>query len=685
MAPRTAPTTAAPSRSRRNLRSGALALVLLCAAVGGYSAGCGSDPPPANVFPPVEPPPPAGEGGPGGLFDGATSELKLKELTIVPADASLTVDLGQRSPTLPFTARGVTPEGKVIESVVGAWGFSRFDVASFTGNALTPTGFIGGKGEVTFKAGGLTATTTATVKLRMVAGETPTTAQEAAFTAATVSDPSLSVLYPYNGTVFPRGLVAPLLQWSGGSATGFYKIQAKSSTFEYTAYATVAGANGVYTFPKTPVDAWARLTDSTDGALDVTVQRYDGTTAYTPKPMQWKIAGANLKGTVYYTRLIDQAGGTFVRKLEPGGTPANAMQINGETCIACHSVSKDGSRIVGSINGGDSPWGVWDTRTGAKVYQSTQASGFQAISPDGAYVLWRHWSPGQGQDNPAELRLSTATSDAILATLRLPAGTPGGLSHPVWSPDGARVAFGVRTAGGALAYTAATLWTAKVTLGATPGFSDVKKIIDANATFPVATNPTYTPDSKFIAFMRANKARGSDADSRGELWGAGADGGGEVRFDKANGAGVLAATDRNWGPSFHPVAAGGYYWLAFYAQRNYGHRFTGQNRQMWIAAIDLNPVAGVDPSHPAFYIAGQETDATNERPQFTVPPCKPLGQTCENGYDCCDGFCRAADDGGGLVCQKPGGCARLGERCAVKADCCDQAECVGGYCTPVPK
>ena len=32
------------------------------------------------------------------------------------------------------------------------------------------------------------------------------------------------------------------------------------------------------------------------------------------------------------------------------------------------------------------------------------------------------------------------------------------------------------------------------------------------------------------------------------------------------------------------------------------------------AAIDLNLIVGVDPSHPAFYIAGQETDAINERP-----------------------------------------------------------------------
>lgn len=81
-------------------------------------------------------------------------------------------------------------------------------------------------------------------------------------------------------------------------------------------------------------------------------------------------------------------------------------------------------------------------------------------------------------------------------------------------------------------------------------------------------------------------------------------------------------------------------------------------------------------------VTGQETDSTNERPQFTVNPCKPLGETCEAGYDCCDGYCR--DDGKGkLVCQQKGNeCAKSGEKCTVDGDCCEGTACIGGFCAP---
>ena len=90
---------------------------------------------------------------------------------------------------------------------------------------------------------------------------------------------------------------------------------------------------------------------------------------------------------------------------------------------------------------------------------------------------------------------------------------------------------------------------------------------------------------------------------------------------------------------------------------------------------------GQDPSHPAFWLPGQEIGNNNMRGEWALSPCKMLGDTCTAGYDCCGGFCR--DNGMGmLTCtDQSGGCSQIGETCKTAADCCDpQATCTGGFC-----
>ncbi|MBX3190724.1 MAG: PD40 domain-containing protein [Labilithrix sp.] len=639
-------------------------------------AGCGSDPTvtdnPDNgdAGDEVGPPPDFGN------TDGATTQFA--SIVISPADAVITVDLDQKTPTTDFTAKGIRADGTEVAIPSGAWNFNRIDAAAFEANKLVPTGFIGGKGEVTFKFNGQGAKTTATLKLRVRAGTTPDAAILAKLAAATTPDPAMALLYPYDGTVFPRGLPSPVIQWNGGGAADLYKIEAQSESFDYVEYATVPPPSR-HNLPTVPASIWSKLTDSTAGDVAFSVQRYDGVNAYVAKKQKWTIAPANLKGTIYYTQL---GGSTRVQKIKPGQTTQDAVVPSTNTCVACHSVSKDGRRIVASLDGGESPWAVYDAETGAELYRSTQPSGFQAISPTGSHVLWRHWNNG-AFGSEGQLRLSTSTSDAVLATL-VPGVAGAFPGHPVWSPDGKKIAFSMRTAGDGLNITASTVWITDVNLAASPPtFTGTKKIIDPNPTYAVVTYPTFSPDSAWIGFMRANQSR-SDGAGAGELWISTADGATQIRLDRADGVPDVSMTPNvSWGPSFHPVAAGGYFWLAFFTERPYGNTFNGTNKQIWLAAVDASPKAGKDPSHPAIYITGQDTTTTNERPQFTVDPCKPLGQSCENGYDCCDGYCRMGD--GGLVCQNKGNeCSQSGDACKVDADCCTGLKCIGGFCTTPP-
>ena len=670
----------------RGIGSKALVAALALALVGGAAqvTGCGSEE--NSTFP--DPNADSGLDGTGGGSSGgfapgdSGSGTQFASIVIAPQDPVITVDLNGKTPTVDFTAKGIRADGSEVPLPSGAWSFDRIDAAAFEGAKLVPTGFIGGKGEVTFKFDGQTAKTSATVRLRIVAGTVPDASIVNAFANATDTDGAMSLLYPYDGTVFPRGLPTPVVQWNGGTAGNVYRIEAKSTAFELVAYAS-ADPPSRWPFPSVPADVWAKLTDSTVGDVTFAIQRHDGTKAYKAKTQKWTIAPANLKGTIYYTRLIK--GDSFVRRIEPGQNAQSFLQVTqGVTCIACHSVSRDGSRIVASVNGGASPWAVYDTVTGNELYRSSQASGFQAISPSGSHVLWRHWNSGSF-GSEGQLRLSTTTSDAVLATLTTGIANTAP-SHPVWSPDGKRIAFSVRPQNqSGLNFTSSSLWITDVNVGANPPtFTNTKKIVDPNATYPVVTYPTFSPDSSWIAFMRANQSR-SDGVGAGELWIASADGATQIRLDRTNGVPDVSMTpNTSWGPSFHPIAAGGYFWLAFFTERPYGNTFNGANRQIWLAAVDGAPQAGKDPSHPAIYITGQDTDSTNERPQFTVNPCKPLGQSCENGYDCCDGYCRAGGDGG-LICQKKGNeCAQAGDKCSVDGDCCTGLRCIGGFCANPP-
>jgi hypothetical protein len=158
----------------------------------------------------------------------------------------------------------------------------------------------------------------------------------------------------------------------------------------------------------------------------------------------------------------------------------------------------------------------------------------------------------------------------------------------------------------------------------------------------------------------------------------------------------------NFEPNVTPIAAGGYYWVVFTSRRLYGNVATTDpyfpyqggpaatsptTKKLWVAALDPNPKPGKDPSHPAFYLPGQEIMSGNMRAFWVNEPCHPQGSMCQTGDECCTGFC--SDAGQGLVCgNKPAGCVPEFGKCTADADCCGAGSltCIGGLCsqTPIP-
>ena len=93
----------------------------------------------------------------------------------------------------------------------------------------------------------------------------------------------------------------------------------------------------------------------------------------------------------------------------------------------------------------------------------------------------------------------------------------------------------------------------------------------------------------------------------------------------------------SFAPTVLPEAVGGYFWVVFTSHRSYGNLSRSkassgdQDGKLWVAAVDMNPAPGQDPSHPAFYLDGQELNADNLRGFWVLPPCQQNGTSCSDG------------------------------------------------------
>jgi hypothetical protein len=251
-------------------------------------------------------------------------------------------------------------------------------------------------------------------------------------------------------------------------------------------------------------------------------------------------------------------------------------------------------------------------------------------------------------------------------------------------------------------------------------FSNLRRIYtNADNQNGFAGWPAWLPDSSGIVFH--NTIRRSDGsplstwqNARAELWfidvPQGGAAGQAIPMSATNGIDAagnsilpkIAGHDddykMNYEPTVNPIPSGGYNWVVFTSRRAYGNVATGDPymtgngtapipKKLWVAAIDLHPMAGKDPSHPAFYLPGQELNAGNMRGFWVVDPCHPDGASCQTGDECCNGYCRP-DATGKLVCGgKPPGCAQEFEKCTMTSECCGATmgfECINGFCVQPP-
>ena len=491
-----------------------------------------------------------------------------------------------------------------------------------------------------------------------------------------------SLLYPYDATVFPQGLTSPLVMWNAPSAADVYRIHYEEANYTFDGYYPITLPANI----RAPQQFWDKLVASnTGGPLALQLSRYDAV-SLTPNASakeQWTIAPASLSGAIYYWTTSGSGG---MARIQPGGS---FTSLNGGVCMGCHAVSSDGSTLVASIEGQVTNDGSNDNRAwvsfdlpGVTVREaSTSFSGTVAVNNDGKYTVYGSQTLHLG-DTAAGTLIAGSGLEAM-STNFLPGSI--GLMTPAFSPDGKRLAV-IEGAGS---------WYHNLVNGrlaimdfdeATQAFSNYTGLALASsftAGQQALTYPTFSPDSQWIAFNVADHPSGCDSScddnetqiSRIALQSVAATPAVDLKILSDPATANAADKNHTNEPTFNPVARGGYFWVVVTSMRDYGNRVTGTpnngKKRLWVAAIDKSPTPAADPSHPAFFLEGQNETTTNMRGFWTLTACTPTvgGGPCTNGFECCSGFC----DNGMCVTPQTLACVGSGGACTATSDCCNDA------------
>jgi hypothetical protein len=527
------------------------------------------------------------------------------------------------------------------------------------------------------------------------------------------ADATFKWLYPYDSTVFPRGLLPPTFQFDGTAADAMY-IHITASGLDYKGYfKTLASPLRQALSTK----SWAAVVEAAAGLpdqLEVQVTKISGGQVTGPITEHWPVAQGNVRGTIYYETYGSAIGGAVaIMQISPGATAPVKVNL-GPASLGCgnicHTASADGSTLVAARGFGlQDPSGSFSLKSSPPtlINGTPQVYVYGALTPDGSLSMsatgYRTWISG------ASKLYDTATGANVPAT-----GWDGVIKNAgvgSFSPDGSEIAFVHEDKDQGHTIAKMDFSESNTSFG---------NLVDLATSTGLVTWPSFTADSKWVVYGvqtspgscpgSSGSSSGSttataapfetDCNAKGDLYAVDLATHTPHRLDSLDGYTAGGTTtylpsndpDLDFAPTVLPEAVGGFFWVVFTSHRAYGNTLAsmvGQSSgnddegQLWVAAVDLDPKPGQDPSHPAFYLDGQEKTADNLRGFWVLSPCEAQGESCTSGDQCCEGFCRPAGDGGPLECvPPPGGCSNLYEKCTTASDCCQSSDqCINGFCS----
>ncbi len=543
-----------------------------------------------------------------------TGDESKATLSIDPPAAELLI-LNGVDAHQPYTATLTFPDGKTLD-VTDSTAFQvEQSFGQFTANDLAVG--TAGKTLVYGQHSDKTASAQVIVRLKDVRVDPslpPTTPD--LFTGA--EDPALAptVVYPAPDVIAPRNLGDFETHWTDSHGNDVFEVSLHTEFTDVRVY--VPGNNGMAAAGPTP--SWSAFTAAewadAVGVENAVTYQVRGANTASPGPVgaapprTVNLTNEPMEGGLYYWASTSTAGayGIFRHDMSKPGLPAEEYMTTNQTsgrCVACHVLSRDGTKLAVTYDGGNGNATLVDVGT-ATAQGGSNKWNFGTFSPDGSELI----TAEQGA-----IRVRQFANQAVITTMP----SSGWSTHPDLSADGKKLVYVVAGQPG-------SDWSFRSGNIVTRTYDALTHTFGAET--PLVTGggdnyyPSWSPDGEWVLFNRspsnANAYNATDA----TLWVVKADGSQPpIQLTVANDGSALTNSWGRWAPFAQTYQASGekLFWITVSSKRNFGTRLFGVGRpQLWMTPFfPARATAQQDPSAPAFWLPFQNIVSNNHIAQWT--------------------------------------------------------------------